>query len=104
MEKWGGRLVVMIIPFQSGAGFLDPHLYPPARAYRDRLAQIYEGLGIRYHDMNEDFHLDRDPNSYLADLHRYYGHENTAGYARLADVTLQFIERVCGPDMQQCPR
>jgi hypothetical protein len=99
VEGWGGRMIVMMIPFQKGYGFLDPNDYEPAKAYRNRLVQIFGKLGLSYYDMNDVFHRLRDPNSYLADMHRYYGHENEAGYRVLADITGKYIEHVCGPQL-----
>src|SRR5262249_45421471 len=48
VESWGGRMVIMIIPFENNAGFLDPNRYVPARAYRDKLTQAFRTVGLQY--------------------------------------------------------
>lgn len=95
VEGWGGRMVVMIIPFQDGHGFLDPARDPRARAYRDRLIQNIKTAGLAYHDLNEDFQRLPKPNDYLADMHIYYGHDNEKGYRVLAKAVTDFIAQTC---------
>jgi len=95
VESWGGRMIVMIIPFQNEHGFLDPERDPRARAYRDRIIENVKSAGLTYHDLNENFHRLPDPNHYLADMHVYYGHDTEAGYALLAQAVTGFIAQTC---------
>ena len=95
IRSWGGELAVLIVPFEDGHGFVDPDKYPPAGNYRDHLQGIFQELGLPYHDLNDDFRQLRNPNLYLADLHGFYGHENPAGYAVMADATVRLISSIC---------
>ena len=95
VESWGGKMIVVIIPFQKGSGFLNPKSDAKARVYHDRLATMLRDLDLPYHDLNEDFHRLPNPNTYLADMRIYYGHDNERGYVLLADAVANFIWQFC---------
>ena len=92
-ESSGSKFIMVIMPFISHDGYLNPEKIQQSKVYHDQLINIYLKNNINFLDLNKLFSNVENPNQYISKP-GYWGHPNSKGYALEGEYINNYLKNI----------